>query len=116
MSSKTRQDQKFTTAVASAVKAARLSKGVSQAALAHALGIEATTLSRYEVGARTFPLPLLGRVAEVLGVEVVELLPAVRKGKPDEPASIDDVEAAWEGMSEDRRALLVKIAREFSRS
>lgn len=106
-------DTRFATAVAERVAATRKAKGWSQAGLAHELGIEPATLSRYEVAARPFPLPLLARVAALLGVPVADLLPEGADQGPEH--SLEDLTAAWEGLDAGRRALLVRIAREMAR-
>ncbi len=106
------RDDAYTRAVAELVRAARKARGWTQAELAHRLDIESATLSRYEVGARAFPLPLLARCADVLGVSPASLLPGV---PPQPEARKDDLVDAWDALDEHRRHLLVRLAQELAR-
>lgn len=106
------RDDAYTRAVAELVRAARRSRGWTQAELAHRLDIESATLSRYEVGARAFPMALVARCADVLGVPVSSLLP----GGPAQPeARKADLVVAWDALDESRRHLLVRLAQELVR-
>lgn len=106
------RDQPYILAVAELLRAARKARGWTQAELAHRLDIETATLSRYEVGSRALPLPLLVRCADVLGVAPASLLP----GAPPEPAARKaDLLEAWEALAEGRRRLLIQLAQELVR-
>lgn len=107
-----RRDDAYAREVAELVRATRKARGWTQAELAHRLDIESATLSRYEVGARALPLPLLARCAEALGVPAATLLP----GAPAEPAAKKaDLVDAWDALDESRRHLLVRLAQELVR-
>ena len=57
-----------------AVKTARSKAGMTGAALASRLGIDPSLMSRYENGRRKMPDDLLGRAAEIIGVDIREML------------------------------------------
>lgn len=61
-------------AVASRLRRARTKAGLTQEALAHKLGVETTTLSRYERGQIGISWEMLERTAEVLRLPVKALL------------------------------------------
>ena len=106
-------DARVVATVAERVAETRKSKGWSQAGLAHELGIEPATLSRYEVGSRPFPVALLARIASVLGVPLSSLLPGTEQEPPE--SDLGDLIATWDVLDRDRRTLLIRIAREMAR-
>ena len=59
----------------SKIKLLRKSKGMSQAELAEASGVEINTISRYETGTNAPSIEQLLSIAEVLGVSHLEILP-----------------------------------------
>lgn len=63
--------------VGSRIKAARLSRGWKQGALAEMVGCDVNTISRYETGKVSPDIEQLMRLAEVLEVSPLELLPPV---------------------------------------
>lgn len=63
------------TTFAAALRSAREARGWSQYRLADYLLVDESTVSRWESGSRTPTLPMLYRIADVLGCRVAELLP-----------------------------------------
>ncbi len=63
------------TTFAAALRAAREARGWSQYRLAHHIGVDESTVSRWESGNRTPTLPMLYRIAEVLGCRAADLVP-----------------------------------------
>jgi transcriptional regulator with XRE-family HTH domain len=53
---------------------ARKDKGVTQKALAEAVGRTQGAVAHWETGRRQPPVPVLRKVAEALGVQVAELI------------------------------------------
>jgi len=52
----------------------RKARGLTQAALGEALGLDQTAVASYEIGRRRVPLSLLAPLAKALGVSVAELV------------------------------------------
>jgi transcriptional regulator with XRE-family HTH domain len=96
------------------VQAVRQELGWTQAGLAHALDIEASTLSRYETGMRAYPLPLLVRTAEVLGVPTQHLLQDSTAGEPEADLRAD-LERAWARLSTADQRVVVQVALALAR-
>lgn len=69
---------------ASTLRALRLSKGLSQGALAAAMGVNQGQMSRWENGKADMRVSTLRRLAEVLGVSQVDVFTAVCGGCSDE--------------------------------
>jgi transcriptional regulator with XRE-family HTH domain len=70
--------------VGAAIRAGRLRAGIKQEELAVAIGLDRTTLSRYEAGSRSVPIGALLQIAYVLRAPLSELIPGARA-----------MEAAW---------------------
>jgi len=70
--------------VGAAIRAGRLRAGIKQEELAAAIGLDRTTLSRYEAGSRSVPISALLQIAYVLRAPLSELIPGARA-----------MEAAW---------------------
>ena len=70
--------------VGAAIRAERLRAGIKQEELAASIGIDRTTLSRYEAGSRSVPVGVLLQIAYVLRAPLSELIPGARA-----------MEAAW---------------------
>ncbi len=82
------RDDPYVHAFGRRLAACRQRRGISQADLAEKLGLEsAETVSRYERGEREPRLSSLRRLAEVLSVDVVALLP--RSSPPGDPESLE---------------------------
>jgi transcriptional regulator with XRE-family HTH domain len=60
------------------IRAERLGAGLKQEDLATALGIDRTTLSRYEAGSRSIPIGTLIQIAYVLRAPLSALVPGAR--------------------------------------
>ncbi len=95
--------------------AARRARGWTQAALAHALGIESSSLSRYERGGREPPVRLVVATARLLGTDVTHLLGMVEPTAPESP-STEELLHAWTRLTTEERVLLVAIARALGRT
>jgi transcriptional regulator with XRE-family HTH domain len=67
------------TQIGGAIRAARLQTGTKQEDLASTLGLDRTTLSRYEAGSRSAPVRVLLQIAYALQVPVSELVPGMRE-------------------------------------
>ena len=59
----------------SRIRDERESRGMSQEVMADATGVSVSTLYRFENGVRVLPVDLLLRIADVLDVSVLTLLP-----------------------------------------
>ena len=100
--------------VAARVRQARKQADFTLEQLAQKIGVETTTLSRYERGLRAFNLEMLERVAKALGVPIRSL---VDDGKPG-GASVTDEEqllTAYRTLSQRQRRIarwLVRHLRE----
>jgi transcriptional regulator with XRE-family HTH domain len=70
--------------VGAAIRAERLRAGIKQEDLAAAIGLDRTTLSRYEAGSRGVPIGALLQIAYSLRAPLSELIPGARA-----------MEAAW---------------------
>lgn len=53
------------------IQSVRKEKGVSQEDLARAIGVNRATLSKYETGAISPTVKMLGKIAEELGVSIL---------------------------------------------
>lgn len=84
--------------IGAAIRAARLQTGTKQEDLAVELGLDRTTLSRYEAGTRSVPIDVLLRIAYLLRVPLSELVPGVH-----------DMETAWSQGSSNQPAGLTVI-------
>ncbi len=98
------------------VQSARARRGWSQQQLADAVGVRPSTLSRYETGAREFPLSLVMRVAEALRVRPDDLLAALPSHGTESAEQLRGVNARWEHLPSHVRATIVDMARMLSRS
>lgn len=65
----------FKNLLGSRIKRLRKNKGMNQAELAEATGVEINTISRYETGANAPSIEQLLNLAEALGVSPMEILP-----------------------------------------
>lgn len=95
--------------------AARRAHGWTQAALATALGIESSSLSRYERGGREAPVRLVLATARLLGADIAHLLGTAEPAAPEAP-STEDLLHAWTRLAAEERVLLVALARALGRS
>lgn len=60
--------------VSQRIREARKTAGITQDGLAQALGVNRATISKYETGAIDLPMSQLQRIADALGVHVMDLL------------------------------------------
>ena len=95
---------------------ARRARGMTQAELAEAVGIETITLSRYETGSRGPSISTIDLAAYALGVEIGDLVDRGRELPP--PQHSPDVEEAvrvLDGLDGERRDLALRLLREVAR-
>jgi transcriptional regulator with XRE-family HTH domain len=93
------------------VAAARAERGWSQQRLAEALGVQPSTLSRYETGVRTFPVSSILRVAELLGVRPDSLLVDPPPVGSDDEAMLREITSAWTVLPDHVKRALVDMVR-----
>ena len=105
--------------VGSRLRAERLKRRLSQAALAEALDLTFQQVQKYERGTNRISASKLLRAAQFLGVSVASLFPDT--AEPDlQEVRLErirhgsDLADAYEAMSPQRRALLAEIAREMA--
>jgi transcriptional regulator with XRE-family HTH domain len=75
----------FERAVGILLQAARQKRGMTQEQLAEAIGVPRASYANLEAGRQRIPVDIIWRVAVVLGVSVVSLLPepSYRKQEPE---------------------------------
>jgi len=76
--------------VGATIRAGRLRAGIKQEELAAAIGLDRTTLSRYEAGSRSIPIGALLQIAYVLRAPLSELIPGARAMETAWAASTDN--------------------------
>lgn len=112
-----RTDPDLLTRLGARLAKLRTDRGLTQADLAEAAGLEPLTLSRCENGSRTLSIANLARVAACLGVGLGDLV-GVERQEP--PAETDPAELAWTRlwarMSDDQRDVAARMMREFVRA
>lgn len=110
-----RRDQDLLRTLGRRVALARGARGWTQERLAEAIGIEPVSLSRWETGHRALSLSTLHLIAQALGLGLGELLGAEQTLptptlSPQETALLREFAL----LSEGRRDLLLKLARELA--
>ncbi len=93
------------------VQSARARRGWSQQQLADAVGVRPSTLSRYETGAREFPLTLVLRVAEALRVRPDDLLAALPNSGSQSAEQLREINARWEHLPNHVRTTIMDMVR-----
>jgi transcriptional regulator with XRE-family HTH domain len=110
-----KRDQDLNHAVGTRIRIARLRAGLTQERLAERLGVEPTTVYRFESGRRGVTLPMLLRIAAVLNVRAAELLdmetpahllPAYADGE-----AVTELLAVFQRLDPGQRALAVQLVR-----
>ena len=95
---------------------ARRARGMTQAALGEAIGIEPVTLSRYEAGARGPSISTIASVADVLGVNVGVLVDRVRDlPEPRYRPEVEDAIRILEGLDDAQLDLALRLLHEVGR-
>ena len=89
--------------VGAAIRAGRLRAGIKQEELAEAIGLDRTTLSRYEAGNRSVPIGALLQIAYVLRAPPSALIPGARA-----------MEAAWAASTDHQPPAVQEIAQALS--
>ena len=93
----------------------RKAKGLTQERLAELVELEPTTVSRQETGHRAISLSTLARIAGVLGVGVGDLLDSVRPlPEPTLDADTEAILRLFNGLSSERKQIILKLVRELS--
>ncbi len=104
--------------VGARVRAERVRRGLSQSALANAIGVTFQQVQKYERGANRISASMLLRIANSLDVRVAELFPG-REASAGRGVEIGVLEGGTElaeryaAMSSEQRASLLRIAREL---
>lgn len=86
------------------IAAARKAKQWKQKELAAAVHVEPTTVSRWETGAHTPDITMLGRIAEALGVTLRDLI-------PEETGPLSEIVELRDEVRELRRSFLELVVR-----
>ena len=108
-------------AAGQAVRAARQAKGLSASALGRACGVTKQQVDKYEDGRNRMSVSRLNRIAEALGVDVIELMADIKRAHGEAPAprprSAKAAELMTIGMSLDEAMLdhLLAVARAINR-
>ena len=99
------------------IRAIRLDRGMTQAEVAEAADCDPQTIQRAETGRYGLSLGRLEAVARGLGVPVSDLFSGVDAEVPPAPWSVEEaaVVSAWRHVPEERRDLLLRTVKEFSR-
>ncbi|CAG0949346.1 hypothetical protein MTYP_00091 [Methylophilaceae bacterium] len=97
----------------------RKAKGLTQAQLAEALGIEKETVSRIETGAISTTLSRLAQTAEILECPVSALFPMSLNSAPADSDKYSDqldyIAAMLENLNSEERSLVVRFVGEIVR-
>jgi len=110
---KHKHDPELLSLIGRRIADARRARGMTQAALGEAIGIEPVTLSRYEAGARGPSISTIASVADVLGVDVGDLVDRDRElPQPQHHPEVEDAIRLLEGLDSDRRDLALRLLRE----
>jgi len=111
-----RRDQQLLQAIGARVQRLRRDRGLTQEVLAEAVGIEPTTVSRFETGARAMSLSTLALVAQHLGVGLGDLLDVAREApKPEHPPEVVEGLAILERFDDEKRAMAIRVLREIAK-
>ena len=113
---KHKHDPELIRLIGSRIQAARLARGMTQAELAEAIGIEPITLSRYETGSRGPSITTIALAADVLCVAVGDLVDRERNVAP--PSHSPEVLGAIrlvEQLDEGQLVLALRLIREVAR-
>lgn len=112
---KHKHDAVLISLIGSRIQAARLARGMTQAELAEAIGIEPITLSRYETGARGASVTTIAMAADVLGVAVGDLVDRERVlPAPDHAPEILAAIRVLEHLDDEQRDLALRLIREVA--
>jgi len=92
------KDQDFFKALGTRIADMRQARGMTQAALAEALGLRQQVIASYENATRRLPVSLLAPVADQLGVTVEDLLALERT--PPKPGPVPKLQRQLEAVAE----------------
>ncbi len=76
-------DAELDTQIGAAVREARLTQGITQDELARVLGVNRTTITRYESGIRSLSISALIQIAHALAVPATVLVPHLHTPEPE---------------------------------
>ena len=99
----------FNKALGKRIRTRRKLMGLNQAALGERCGMSRGTISRYENGKVSIPMPRLAGIAEVLGLEVDALFDGAIAGDGDANAFSHQMKIGKRIMAENRE-VLAKLA------
>ncbi len=75
-------ESELDTQIGVALREARLTQGFTQDELARALGVNRTTIARYESGIRSLSISALLRISHALAVPATVLVPSLQAAEP----------------------------------
>ena len=110
------RDEKLLIALGARLQRLRKERGLTQEALAEAMGIQPVTLSRLETGQRALSLSTLSMASVALECSLGELcavdtaLPA-----PARPAAEGELLRLWRSLGESEQGLALRLLREVAR-
>jgi transcriptional regulator with XRE-family HTH domain len=110
-----KRDHDLNRTIGARIRVARLRAGLTQERLAERVGVEPTTVYRFESGRRGVTLPMLLRIAAVLNVRPAELLdmetPAHLVPAYVDGEAVTELLAAFQRLDPSQRALAVQLVR-----
>jgi len=94
----------------------RNARGLTQQVFAERLGVEESTLSRYEIGDRPISLSLLAKAADLLGVHLTSFLPLAEEAEPASgfPHDAERVLQLFQLLDEHHRDLAIRLLGELA--
>lgn len=109
-----RRDNEMLEQLGRRVSQLRRDRGITQAKLAAAIGVETVSLSRLETGERGLSLSTLAKVADKLGVSLGDIVDSARPLRPlDADPVLTQIAHTAEDLSAAGRAALLNMAHEL---
>ena len=110
------RDPQLLQAIGARVQRLRQERGFTQEVLAEAMGVEPTTVSRFETGARAMSLSTLALIARQLDVSLGDLLDVTREEpRPELAPELAEGLALLRRLEGERRAMAIRVLRELAR-
>ncbi len=107
----------YTLRLGQRISTLRQEKGLTQAKLAEAAGMDPATLSRAEIGSLRLSVKRLLAIAGALETDVADLFPssmAEPQGSVPDELPVD-LRRAWRAVPADRREMALRLLRELGR-
>lgn len=112
-----RSDAKLNLSIGRRIRRIRELRGLTQAQLAEAAGLQPVSISRLEAGERAVSVANLARLADALSTQLGDL---VDDGRPIAARHIDSEEAelltSWRSLGQPQQALLRQLILELRKS